>query len=271
MNDELDELRILSKEGTRLLAEMEARERTKTGIETLKVKFNQVFGYYIEVTKANASRVPPYYHRKQTLVNAERYTTEELQELEGRLTSADQKMKHMEFQLFVDLRHRVASATTRVQNMARQLATLDVFSSLAETAALNRYTQPTVYEGGTIQIIEGRHPIIENIQSTEGFIANDTNLDLDTNRLLLITGPNMAGKSTYLRQVALIVLMAQMGSFVPADSARIGLVDRIFTRVGAADLVRKLGVPAASLAATLLELELLGRVAREGARVVLLR
>jgi len=157
VNDELDELRILSKEGTRLLAEMEARERTKTGIETLKVKFNQVFGYYIEVTKANASRVPHDYHRKQTLVNAERYTTDELQELEGRLTTADQKMKHMEFELFVDLRHHVASATTRVQNMAQQLATLDVLSSLAETAALNRYVQPIVYEGGTIQITEGRH------------------------------------------------------------------------------------------------------------------
>ena len=234
-NGELDELHILSKEGTRLLAEMESRERTKSGIDTLKVKFNQVFGYYIEVTKANASRVPPDYHRKQTLVNAERYTTEELQELEGRLSSADQKMKHMEFELFVDLRGRVASSATRIQAMAQKLGRLDVFTSLAETAALNRYIQPTVYEGGGIQITEGRHPVIENLQHADGFIANDTTLDLDTNRLLLITGPNMAGKSTYLRQVALIVLMAQMGSFIPADSARIGLVDRIFTRVGAAD------------------------------------
>jgi DNA mismatch repair protein MutS len=235
VNSELDELRILSKEGTRLLAEMETREREKTGIDSLKVKFNQVFGYYIEVTKANTSRVPAAYHRKQTLVNAERYTTEELQELEGRLSSADQKMKNMEFELFVDLRGRVASTTTRIQAMAEQIATLDVFTGLAETAALNRYTQPTVYEGGMIQITEGRHPVIENLHHNDGFIANDTTLDLDTNRLLLITGPNMAGKSTYLRQVALIVLMAQMGGFVPADSARIGLVDRIFTRVGAAD------------------------------------
>ncbi len=235
VNEELEELRILSKEGTRLLAEMESRERTKTGIDTLKVKFNQVFGYYIEVTKANASRVPPDYHRKQTLVNAERFTTEELQELEGRLSSADQKMKHLEFELFVKLRHRIASTTTRLQAMAQQLALLDVFTSLAETACLNRYTQPTVYEGGMIQITEGRHPVIEHLRMADGFIANDTILDLDTNRLLLITGPNMAGKSTYLRQVALIVLMAQMGSFVPANSARIGLVDRIFTRVGAAD------------------------------------
>ena len=235
VSPELHELRMLSKEGTRLLAEMEARERGKTGIETLKVKFNQVFGYYIEVTKANASRVPPAYHRKQTLVNAERYTTEELQELEGRLSTSDQKMKHLEFELFVDLRIRIASAAIRIQAMAQQLATLDVFIGFAETAALNRYTQPTVYEGGMIQITEGRHPVIEHLQHSDGFIANDTSLDLDTNRLLLITGPNMAGKSTYLRQVALIVLMAQIGSFVPADSARIGLVDRIFTRVGAAD------------------------------------
>ncbi len=235
VNTYLDTLRTLSKEGTRLLAEMEARERARTGIETLKVKFNQVFGYYIEVTKANASRVPADYERKQTLVNAERFTTEELRELEGQLSTADQKIKHLEFDLFANLRHRIASETTRLQAMASHLAKLDVFASLAETAALNRYTQPTVYQGGTIHILEGRHPVIEHLQRHEGFIANDTTLDLDTNRLLLITGPNMAGKSTYLRQVALIVLMAQIGSFVPADSARIGLVDRIFTRVGAAD------------------------------------
>ena len=235
VNDELDEFRVLSKEGTRLLAEIETRERTRTGIDSLKVKFNQVFGYYIEVTKANASRVPSDYQRKQTLVNAERFTTEELRDLEGRLSSADQKMKHLEFELFVNLRLRIASATARIQAMARHLATLDVFTSLAETATLNRYIQPTIYEGGTIHITEGRHPVIEHLQISEGFIPNDTMLDLDTNRLLLITGPNMAGKSTYLRQVALIVLMAQIGSFVPATSARIGLVDRIFTRVGAAD------------------------------------
>ena len=235
VNAELDELRILSKEGTRLLAEMETRERHRTGIDSLKVKFNQVFGYYIEVTKSNLSRIPPDYHRKQTLVNAERFTTGELQDLEGRLSSADQKMKNLEGQLFGEVRLRVASATTRIQGMAQHLATLDVLTGLAEAATMNRYHQPTVHEGGMIQISEGRHPIIEHLSFTEGFIPNDTILDLDTNRLLLITGPNMAGKSTYLRQVALIVLMAQMGSFVPADSARIGIVDRIFTRVGAAD------------------------------------
>ncbi len=235
INSELDELRMLSKEGTRLLAEMETRERAKTGIESLKVKFNQVFGYYIEVTKANTARVPTEYQRKQTLVNAERFTTVELQELEGRLSSADQKMKHLEHELFIELRSRVAAVAPRIQTMAQQLSHLDVLASLAETATLNRYVQPTVYEGGVIQITEGRHPVIELLQQPHGFIANDTYLDVDTNRLLLITGPNMAGKSTYLRQVALIVLMAQMGSFVPADAARIGLVDRIFTRVGAAD------------------------------------
>ncbi|MCA9498106.1 MAG: DNA mismatch repair protein MutS [Nitrospira sp.] len=235
VNAELDELRILAKEGTRLLAEMETRERNRTGIDSLKVKFNQVFGYYIEVTKSNLSRVPADYHRKQTLVNAERFTTLELQDLEGRLSSADQKMKNLEEQLFGEIRLRVASATTRIQGMAQQLATLDVITGLAEAASINRYHQPTVHEGGTIQITEGRHPVIEHLQQTEGFIPNDTILDLDTNRLLLITGPNMAGKSTYLRQVALIVLMAQIGSFVPAESARIGIVDRIFTRVGAAD------------------------------------
>jgi DNA mismatch repair protein MutS len=235
VNTELEELRILSKEGTRLLAEMESQERTRTGIDSLKVKFNQVFGYYIEVTKANLSRIPVEYHRKQTLVNAERFTTRELQDLEGRLSSADQKMKNLECQLFGEIRLRVASATHRIQGMAQHVATLDVLTGLAEAASLNRYHQPTVHEGGTIQIIEGRHPVIEQIQHTENFIPNDTTLDLDSNRLLLITGPNMAGKSTYLRQVALIVLMAQIGSFVPADSARIGIVDRIFTRVGAAD------------------------------------
>lgn len=235
VNAELDELRILSKEGTRLLAEMETRERNRTGIDSLKVKFNQVFGYYIEVTKAQLSRIPEDYHRKQTLVNAERFTTDELQDLEGRLSSAEQKIKNLEYRIFGELRLRVAGATTRIQKMAQSIATLDVLASLAEVASLNRYHQPTVHEGGAIEIREGRHPVIEQIQLEKGFIPNDTTLDLDTHRLLLITGPNMAGKSTYLRQVALIVLMAQMGSFVPAESARIGIADRIFTRVGAAD------------------------------------
>ncbi len=235
VHQELDEVRLLSKEGVKLLTEMEMRERARTGIDSLKIKFNQIFGYYIEVTKTHSSKIPQDYHRKQTLVNAERFTNEELQGLEGKLSSADQKITSLELELFRGLRQKVAGATHRIQSMAKQLAIVDVITSLAEVAMVNRYVQPTMYDGGTIQISDGRHPVIEHMTMKDGFIPNDTALDLDTNRLLLITGPNMAGKSTYLRQVALIVLMAQMGSFVPAASARIGLVDRIFTRVGAAD------------------------------------
>ena len=235
VSPELDELRMLTKEGTRLLTELEARERTRTGIESLKIKFNQVFGYYFEVTKANLARVPVDFQRKQTLVNAERFTTPELGELEGRLSSADQKMKSLEFQLFTDLRARISEVSLRVQRMANDIAHVDVLAGLAEAATLHRYQPPTIHEGGMIHITAGRHPVIEQLQPGGGFVPNDTYLDLDTHRLLLITGPNMAGKSTFLRQVALIVLMGQIGSFVPADAATIGIVDRIFTRVGAAD------------------------------------
>jgi DNA mismatch repair protein MutS len=235
INPELDELRVLTMEGTKVLTELEARLRSQTGIDSLKIKFNQVFGYYIEVTKANLSRIPNEFQRKQTLVNAERFTTDELQELEGRLSSADQKLKHLEHQLFTELRSRVAGASSRIQDMAHRIAQIDVLTGLAETAALNRYHRPTIHEGGTIHITAGRHPVIEQLHAGGGFVPNDTYLDLDTHRLILITGPNMAGKSTFLRQVALIVLMAQIGSFVPAECAIIGIVDRIFTRVGAAD------------------------------------
>jgi len=235
VNAELDELRVLTQEGTRLLTELEAKERTRTGIESLKVKFNQVFGYYFEVTKANLARVPSDFQRKQTLVNAERFTTQELQDLEGRLSSADQKMKSLECQLFKELRSRLAELSLRIQTMAHHVARLDVLCGLAEAASMHRYQLPTIHEGGMIQIKAGRHPVIEQLEPGGGFIPNDTYLDLDTHRLLLITGPNMAGKSTYLRQVALIVLMGQIGSFVPAEAAKIGIVDRIFTRVGATD------------------------------------
>lgn len=234
-NQELDELRKVTREGTRWIAELEARERSRTGIETLKIKFNQVFGYYIEVTKANLAKVPSEYFRKQTLVNAERFTTEELGQLEDRLTGATQKVKNLELSLFSELSLQVAQASQRIQLMAQSVATLDVLAGLAEAATVNRYVRPQVVEGGNISISEGRHPIIERLSPSEGFVPNNTVLNLDTDRLLLITGPNMAGKSTYLRQVALIVLMAQIGSFVPAQSAQIGLVDRIFTRVGASD------------------------------------
>ncbi len=234
-NKELDELRKVTREGTQWIAELEAREKNRTGIDSLKIKFNQVFGYYLEVTKANLSKVPNEYVRKQTLVNAERFTTEELRQLEDRITGASQKIKNLELSLFSELRLQVAQATYRIQSMARHLAVLDVLTSLAEVATVNRYVRPHVDEGGTISISEGRHPIIERLSPSGGFVPNNTHLNLETDRLLLITGPNMAGKSTYLRQAALIVLMAQIGSFVPAQSAHIGLVDRIFTRVGAAD------------------------------------
>ncbi|MDE3019277.1 MAG: DNA mismatch repair protein MutS [Nitrospirota bacterium] len=231
----LDELRKTAKEGKGWIAKLEAQERERTGIESLKVRFNQVFGYYIEVTKTNLSRIPPHYHRKQTLANAERFTTAELKELEDRVTGAETQLAALELELFERIRARLAQETQRLQAMGHTLALLDVLAALAETAGLHGYVRPVVDESDTLMIAEGRHPVVEQLDLPGGFIANDTRLDRVQNRLLIITGPNMAGKSTYLRQVALIVLMAQMGSFVPAHAAHIGLVDRIFTRVGASD------------------------------------
>ncbi len=232
---DIDELRKTCQEGKTWIVQLEARERERTGIESLKVRYNQVFGYYIEVTKPNLAKVPGHYLRKQTLVNAERFTTEELQALEVRVTGAQVKLAGLEQDVFGLVRRRVGREIGRLQPMASVLATLDVLAALAETAAVNGYVRPQVDESGVIRIAEGRHPVVERLDLPFGFISNDTLLDLEANRLLLITGPNMAGKSTYLRQVALIVLMAQMGSFVPAREATIGLVDRIFTRVGASD------------------------------------
>ena len=232
---DIDELRKASKEGKEWIAALEGRERERTGIESLKVRYNQVFGYYIEITKANLGRVPPDYIRKQTLVNAERFTTVELQELEERVIGADVKLLASEQEAFTALRSRLATETHRLDRMATLLALVDVLAGLAETAALYRYSKPTVTDAGGITIREGRHPVVERICQDSVFVPNDTTLDLGTERLLIITGPNMAGKSTYLRQVALIVLMAQVGSFVPATEAHIGLADRIFTRVGASD------------------------------------
>ncbi len=231
----LDDLRTTGREGKHWIAQMEARERERTGIESLKIRFNQVFGYYIEVTKTNLARVPADYSRKQTLANAERFITPELKELEDKVTGADLKQKALEQELFEGIRLQLARETARVQAMGTAIALLDVLASLAETAGLNGYARPDLDEGGEIRIVDGRHPVVERLDLPQGFVPNDTLLDLDANRLLILTGPNMAGKSTYLRQVALIVLMAQMGGFVPARSARIGLVDRIFTRVGASD------------------------------------
>ncbi len=231
----IDELRKTSREGKSWIAAIETKERERTGIESLKVRYNQVFGYYIEITKANLARVPVDYIRKQTLINAERFMTAELKELEERVTGADAKLLACEQEVFIQLRFRLAKEAHRLDAMATVLSLIDVVAALADTAALHRYTKPTVTEGDTITIREGRHPVVEGLRTDSGFVPNDTVLDQETNRLLIITGPNMAGKSTYLRQVALIVLMAQIGSFVPAAEAHIGLTDRIFTRVGASD------------------------------------
>jgi DNA mismatch repair protein MutS len=232
---EVDDLRKASREGRGWIAELETRERARTGIESLKIRYNQVFGYYIEITKANLGKVPSDYIRKQTMVNAERFMTTDLKELEERVLGADSKLIALEQELFETLRVRLAQETARLQDISRRLALLDVLTALAETAALNRYVRPTIDEGGVLHIVQGRHPVIERLDLAGGFVPNDTHLDLDASRVHILTGPNMAGKSTYLRQVALITLLAQIGSFVPANEARIGLVDRIFTRVGASD------------------------------------
>jgi len=231
----VDELRKASREGKSWIAGLETKERTRTGVDSLKIRYNQVFGYYIELTKANLGRVPPDYIRKQTLVNAERFMTAELKELEERVVGADTKLSVLEQEVFETLRARLAAETARLQDISRRLAILDALAALAETAALHRYVRPTVDEGGVLRIVQGRHPVVERLDLTGGFVPNDTHLDLAADRLHILTGPNMAGKSTYLRQVALITLLAQMGSFVPAKEAQVGLVDRIFTRVGASD------------------------------------
>ncbi|HSC57685.1 MAG TPA: DNA mismatch repair protein MutS, partial [Nitrospira sp.] len=231
----VDELRKARTEGKGWIAALEGAERERTGIDSLKIRYNQVFGYYIEITKANLSKVPPEYMRKQTLVNAERFMTTELKELEERVTGAESKLLALEEDLFVQLRERIAKDVPRLQAMAQSLAIIDVLACLAETAALNRYVKPIIDESGSLRIHEGRHPVVQQLSSDLTFVPNDTVLDDDRNRLVILTGPNMAGKSTYLRQVALIVLLAQIGSFVPATEAHIGLVDRIFTRVGASD------------------------------------
>lgn len=232
---EVDTLRAAMRDGKQWLVELETAERTRTGIDSLKVRYNQVFGYYLEVTKANLAKVPPDYIRKQTLVNAERFMTAELKTLEERITGAESKLTALELQLFEQLVQDLAAHTGRLQDIAARVALLDVLASLAEAAALHRYVRPALDRSGTIRIVAGRHPVVERLGLTHGFIPNDTQLDAEHHRVLILTGPNMAGKSTYLRQVALIVLMAQIGSFVPATQAQIGIADRVFTRVGASD------------------------------------
>ena len=234
-NGEADQLRNAKTEGKTWLAELEARERDKTGIKNLKIKFNKVFGYYFEVTNSFKDLVPEYFVRKQTLVNAERFTTPELKELEDVILGAEDKLVSLEYDLFCQVRDQVASQVVRIQKTAKAIASIDVFTSLSLVATRNNYVKPKINEKGVIQIKNGRHPVVELMLRDDLFVANDTCLDNGKNRISIITGPNMAGKSTYMRQTALIVLMAQIGSFVPADEANIGICDRIFTRVGASD------------------------------------
>jgi DNA mismatch repair protein MutS len=230
----LDELRDLRDGGKQYIAALQQRERDRTGIQSLKVGYNKVFGYYLEISNANADRVPPDYERRQTLTGAERYVTPELKDYESRVLGAEEKIAHREGALFAELRERVGAATVRVQRTAMGLARLDVWASLAETAALHRYVRPAVHDGVTLTLRQCRHPVIERLMPREAFIPNDVRFD-PAERVLLVTGPNMAGKSTILRQIGLCVILAQMGSYVPAEAAEVGVVDRLFTRVGASD------------------------------------
>jgi DNA mismatch repair protein MutS len=234
-HEEIDRLRSAKTEGKGWLAKVEEEEREKTGIKNLRIKFNKVFGYYLEVTNSYKNLVPDYYTRKQTLTNAERYITPELKELEETILGAEDKLTALEYDIFCNIRNQIAEQVVRIQHTAKAVAGIDVFASLATVADQNGYVRPKINEKGVLDIKNGRHPVVEKMMNNDMFIANDTYLDNKNNRISIITGPNMAGKSTYMRQNALIVLMAQIGSFVPAESANVGIVDRIFTRVGASD------------------------------------
>ena len=222
-------------QGKNWLIELETKEKEETGIKNLRIGFNKVFGYFFEVTKSYLSLVPDRYIRKQTLANCERYITQELNELESKILGAEEKIVDLEYKLFIEIRNKIASNINRLQKASNIVSKLDVLTSFAIIAEEFNYTKPTVDSNGVIDIKEGRHPVIEKMLPTGSFIDNDTYLDNKNNRFSIITGPNMAGKSTYMRQVALITLMAQLGCFVPASSATIGVVDKIFTRVGASD------------------------------------
>ncbi len=234
-NEQIDELRRITRDGSRWITDLEQQERRQSGIDSLKIKYNQVFGYYFEVTKPNLPRVPAHFTRKQTLANAERFTSDALRNLEEHMTGASLQLRNLEQELFQTIRQKIGQETIRIQRIARRLGILDVIVNFAEISSKQRYSRPELHEGGVIHIQDGRHPVLEQLLLPDGFIANDALLDLEENRLLLITGPNMAGKSTFLRQTGLIVLLAHIGCFVPASEAKIGLVDRIFTRVGASD------------------------------------
>lgn len=234
-HQDVDELKHAKNDGKNWLIDLETKEREQTKIKGLKIKFNKVFGYYFDVTNSYKDLVPDYFIRKQTLANSERYATNELEEIAGKILGAEDRLYGLEYELFVQLRDFLALQVKRVQKTAKIIANLDALTSLAYVAEKNHYVKPNINEDGIIDIKEGRHPVIEKVLNNDSFITNDAFLDNDKNRVSILTGPNMAGKSTYMRQVALIVLMAQIGSFVPAESANIGIVDRIFTRVGAAD------------------------------------
>jgi len=235
-NKELDELRQISRSGKSFIVQLERKEKERTRITSLKIRYNKVFGYYIEVTRPNLSLVPEDYIRKQTLINSERFITPELKDYEEKVLNAEQRIGELEYKLFLEIRDHISSNTDRLQTISRNIAALDVLSSLAELAALRNFIRPSVDDRGRIKIVSGRHPVIEYCND-EPFIPNDTYLDQNEDQILIVTGPNMGGKSTYLRQVALICILAQMGSFVPAEEAEIGLVDRIFTRIGAMDFL----------------------------------
>ena len=234
-HEDVDKFRRSRTDGKKWLTELEVREKERTGIKSLKIKYNRVFGYSLEVTNSFKELVPENYIRKQTLTNAERYITQELKDLEDLILGAEDKLYALEYELFCEVRDKVGAEVVRIQKTAKAVAALDVFASLALVAQRNNYVHPKINESGVLDIKNGRHPVVEQMIEHDMFIANDTYLDNQKKRVSIITGPNMAGKSTYMRQTALIVLMAQIGSFVPADKANIGIVDRIFTRVGASD------------------------------------
>ena len=231
----VDEHRTAKREGKTWVASLEASERERTGIKNLKISYNRVFGYYFEVTKSYYDLIPENYIRKQTLANAERFITEELKNIEEAILGAEEKLVELEYQIFTNIRATIAEHLDRIKRTALALAQIDVLSSLSETADRENYCKPTVGEWDVIEIAEGRHPVVEKTLTDTSFVSNNTFHDLNGDRLAIITGPNMAGKSTYMRQIALICLMAQVGSFVPARSANIGIVDKIFTRIGASD------------------------------------
>jgi DNA mismatch repair protein MutS len=235
INTELDEIRDASVNGKKWIAELQGSERERTGISSLKVGYNKVFGYFIEISKSNLDSVPENYIRKQTLVNGERFITPELKEMESKILGADERLSNIEYEIFVTLRKEIAAECTRIQKAAEAISAIDVFVSLGRIAAEYGYCRPVLTESGELVIKDGRHPVVERMDGVDQFIPNDTDLTKKESQILLITGPNMAGKSTYLRQNALIAIMAQMGSFVPASFAQVGIVDRFFTRVGASD------------------------------------